>query len=80
MIDEVLSICNVSQHDHHWLLDSGESNHMCLYRSWFSTYQSIDDDVVFMGTNVSCKIVGIGSVWVKMYDGTVRTLTYVQFG
>jgi hypothetical protein len=78
MTDEVLSTCNVSQHHQDWLIDSGASNHMCLHRNWFSTYQSIDDNVVFMGNDISCKIVGIGSIRVKMYDGTIRTLTDVR--
>jgi hypothetical protein len=51
---------------------------MCLHRNWFSTYQSIDDGVVFMGNIFSCKIVGVGSIRIKMYDGTVRKLTYVR--
>jgi hypothetical protein len=51
---------------------------MCLHRNWFSTYQSIDDGVVFMGNDFSCKIVGVSSIWIKMYDGIVRTLTDVK--
>jgi hypothetical protein len=74
MVDEVLYTCDVSHQHQHWLLDSGASNHMCLHRNWFSTYQSIDDGVVFMGNDFSCKIVGVGSIWIKMYDGTIRTL------
>ena len=31
MSDEVLSV-NMSNHDQHWLLDSGASNHMCIHR------------------------------------------------
>jgi hypothetical protein len=78
MTDEVLSISNASHHDQHWLLDSGASNHMCLHKHWFSTYQPIDDGVVFMGNDISCKIVGIGSIRIKMYDGSIRTLTDVR--
>jgi hypothetical protein len=51
---------------------------MCLHRNWFSTYQSIDDGVVFMGNDFSCKIVGVGSVRIRMHDGSVRTLIYVR--
>jgi hypothetical protein len=51
---------------------------MCLHRNWFSTYQSIDDGVVFMGNDFSCKIVGVGNVRIKMHDGSVRTLTDVR--
>jgi len=73
-----MSTCDVSQQHQHWLLDSGASNHMCLHRNWFSTYQSIDDGVVFMGNYFSCKIVGVGRIQIKMYDGTVRMLTNVR--
>lgn len=52
---------------------------MCLHRNWFSTsYQYIDDGVVLMGNDISCKIVGIGSIRVKMYGSTLRTLTDVR--
>jgi hypothetical protein len=78
MVDDVLSTYDVSHQHHHWLLDSGASNHMCLHRNWFSTYQSIDDSVVFMGNIFSFKIIGVGSVWTKMHDGSIRTLTYVR--
>jgi len=78
MIDEVLSISNASHHDQHWLLDSGASTHMCLHKQWFSTYKPIDDGVVFIGNDISCNIVGIGSVRIKMYDGPIRTLTDVR--
>jgi hypothetical protein len=78
MTDEVLSISNVSCHDQHWLLDSGASNHMCLHRHWFFSYQSIDDIIVYMGNDISYKIVGIGSIQIKMYDGSVKTLTDVR--
>jgi hypothetical protein len=60
------------------LLDSGSSSHMCLHRNWFSTYQSIDDGVVFMGNYFSCKIVGVGRVQIKIHDGFERTLTNVR--
>ena len=51
---------------------------MYLHRNWFSNYQSIDGGVVFMGNDFSCKIVGVDSVWIKMHDGSVRTLTYLR--
>jgi hypothetical protein len=78
MVDEVLSTCDVSHQHQHWLLDFGASSHMCLHRNWFSTYQSIDDGVVFMGNDFSCKIVGVGSIWIKMHDGSVTTLIDVR--
>jgi hypothetical protein len=77
MVDEVFSTCDVSHQHHHWLLDSGASNHMCLRRNWFSTYQS-GDGVVFMGNDFSCKIVGVDSVHIRMHDGYVRKLIDVR--
>ena len=78
MTDEVLSISIGSRHDQQWLLDSGASNHMCLHRHWVITYQSIDDGIVYMGNDISCKVVGIGSIRIKMFDGTVKILTDVR--
>jgi hypothetical protein len=78
MVDEVLFTCDVSHQHQHWLLDSSTCNHMCLHKNWFSTYQSIDDGVVFMGNDFSCKIVGVGSIQIKMHNGFIRTLTDVR--
>jgi hypothetical protein len=78
MTDEVLSISIGSCHDQQWLLDYGASNHMCLHRHWFVTYQSIDDGIVYMGNDISCKVVGIGSIRIKMFDGTFKILIDVR--
>ena len=78
MTDEVLSISIGSCHDQQWLLDYGASNHMCLHRHWFITDQSINDGIVYMGNYISCKVVGIGSIQIKMFDGTVKILTDVR--
>jgi hypothetical protein len=51
---------------------------MCLHRHWFITYQSIDDGVVYMRNDISSKVVGIGSIRIKMFDGTVKILTDVR--
>jgi hypothetical protein len=53
MVDEVLSICNVSQYHEEWLLYLGASHHMCPHKSWFSSYQVVDGGIVLMGNNVS---------------------------
>jgi hypothetical protein len=78
MIDDVLSISIGSRHDQKWLLDSGALNHMCLHRHWFVTYQSINDGIVYMGNDISCKFVGIGIIQIKMFDGTVKILIDVR--
>jgi hypothetical protein len=62
MVDEFLTISIVSPNDQHWLLESGASTHMCLHINWFPTYESIDDGIVYMGNDFSCKVVGIDSI------------------
>ena len=47
---------------------------MCPNRDWFSTNETTSKGIVLMGNNVSCKITGIGTVRIKMFDGFVRTL------
>jgi hypothetical protein len=59
MVDEVLFVCSISQYQEEWLLYFGAFHHMYSHRRWFSSYQSIDNNVVFMGNDISCKIVGI---------------------
>ena len=61
-----------------WILDSGCSYHMSPDRECFATYESFDGGVVLMGNNAACKVVGKGTVRIKMYDGIVRTLTDVR--
>ena len=34
--------------------------------------------VVYMGNDISCKIIGIRSVKIRMYDGNVKTLARVM--
>ena len=45
---------------------------------WFSTYESVHKGVVLMGNNASCKVAGIETNHIKMFDGVVRTLGDVR--
>ena len=51
---------------------------MCPTRDWFVDYQSVDRGFVFLGNNMSYKVVGVGTVRIKIYDSVVRTLTDVR--
>ncbi|KAG8475541.1 hypothetical protein CXB51_032350 [Gossypium anomalum] len=62
-----------------WILDSGCSFHMCPNREWFSTYSSVESGVVRMGNDSSSKVIGIGTVKIKMHDGTIKTLSDVRY-
>ena len=61
-----------------WVLDSACSYHMTPRRDWFTTYRPINGGLVYMGNNTTYKVVGIGTVRIKMYDGIVRTMTDVR--
>ncbi|KAH9680375.1 Integrase catalytic domain-containing protein [Citrus sinensis] len=61
-----------------WVLDSGCSFHLCPDKSLFYTYESVDGGRVLMGNNNVCKIIGMGSVKIEMFDGSVKTLCDVR--
>ncbi|KAG8503323.1 hypothetical protein CXB51_001371 [Gossypium anomalum] len=58
-----------------WILYSGYTFHMTPNRDWFTTYEIVSEDVILMGNNASCKIVGVGTIKLKMFDRVVRTLS-----
>ncbi|KAK3033756.1 hypothetical protein RJ639_034198 [Escallonia herrerae] len=74
---DVLSV-TISSSDGGWILDTGCSYHICPNRDWFATYRSFDGGKVLMGNDVACKVVGVGSIQIRMHDGIVRTLTDVR--
>ncbi|KAE8726093.1 hypothetical protein F3Y22_tig00007792pilonHSYRG00021 [Hibiscus syriacus] len=61
-----------------WILDSGCSYHITPNREWFSTYRSVNSGSVYLDDDRCYNIVGIGDVRIKMYDGSVRTLSGVR--
>ena len=61
-----------------WILDSGCTFHMTPNRDWFSTYKLLHKYAVLMGNNASCKLLGIGIVHIKMFDGVVCPLGDVK--
>ncbi|KAG8491014.1 hypothetical protein CXB51_014181 [Gossypium anomalum] len=69
---------NDSKVSEEWILDSGCTFHMSPNRDWFTTYKTMFEGVVLMGNNASCKIAGVGTIKVKMFDGVVRTLSDVR--
>ena len=70
------SACIVT--DGTWVLDSGATYHICPRRDWFSSFEKLDGEVR-MGNNHTCRVIGIGSVRIKMHDGMVRELKEVRF-
>ncbi|KAG8502413.1 hypothetical protein CXB51_000424 [Gossypium anomalum] len=65
---------NDSKVSEEWILDSGCTFHMSPNRDWFTTYETVSEGVILMENNASCKIAGVGTIKVKMFDRVVRTL------
>ena len=51
---------------------------MCPNRDWFSTYETVSKGVVLMGNDASWKIIGVGTIRIKMFDGIVKMLGDVK--
>ena len=61
-----------------WVLDSACSYHMTPKKDWFDTYKPYNSGMVQMGNDVTCPVIGIGTVKIKIFDGVVRVLTNVR--
>lgn len=61
-----------------WLFDSGATYHMTSRREWFHHYEPISRGSVYSCNDHELKIVGTGSIQLKMYDGTVCTIHEVR--
>ena len=57
-----------------WLMDSGATWHMTSRREWFHQYQPISGESVFMGDDHALEIASIGTIMIKVYDGTFHTI------
>ena len=62
-----------------WILDSSCMFHMTHNRDWLSTYEPVHKGAVLMGNNASCKVAGIVTVCIKMFDEVVRTLGDIKY-
>ncbi len=46
-------------------------------KDWFTTYESVNGGSILMGNDVVYKIVGMGTIRIRMHNGIVRTLKNV---
>ena len=74
---KVLTI-TLNQNHEEWVLDSGCTYHMRPRIDWFSSYQEFNGGNVLLGNNMSCSVVGIGTVAINMFDGMKSTLKEVR--
>ena len=75
---DVLTVSRTDPRDE-WILDSGCTFHMTPRKDWLFDFKETNGGKVLMGNNVSCTVEGIGSIRIKMWDGTVRTMKEVRF-
>jgi hypothetical protein len=62
-----------------WVLDLAYSFHICSHREWFSDYSHVHDTDVIIGDESPLEISEIGSVQIKVHDGTFKTLSNVRY-
>lgn len=61
-----------------WLLDSAATFHMTSWREWFHHYEPTFGGYVYSCNDQALKIVGIGTIKLKMFNGTVHTIQDVR--
>ena len=72
-------MCTTSRRaDDVWILDCACSFHICYIREFLCSY-SVSNGSVLMGNDHSCRIEGIGSIKIQMFDGIVRTVSAVRY-
>lgn len=68
---EVL-VVTLGQNSSEWILYSSYSFHMCIDLSSFVNYTKINSGQVLLGNNLSCQMVSIGNIQLKLVDGIVK--------
>ena len=61
-----------------WVLGFGCSFHMCPNKNFFKNYEAYDGGIIVMGNDASFKVIGRGTIKLKMFDGTIRELANVR--
>jgi hypothetical protein len=71
-----VSLASIATHADHdvWFIDSCVSYHMTPHREWFSEYEKYDGGDVFLGYELTTKIMGRGRVKLLLKYGRIRTL------
>ncbi|KAE8671438.1 Casein kinase I isoform delta-like [Hibiscus syriacus] len=61
-----------------WLIDSGATYHMTSRREWFHHYELVSRGSVYSCNDHALEIIGIGTIKLKMYDGTIKVVRDVR--
>ena len=54
-------------------MDLACSYHMTPNKDWFDTYRLVNSGYVLIDNDASCRVVRMGNIIVKMFDGVIRT-------
>ncbi|KAH1222100.1 Retrovirus-related Pol polyprotein from transposon TNT 1-94 [Glycine max] len=80
MQDDVFLATNDEIAKTKWVMDSTASKHICKDREMFDTLKTDGEFSHFKLRNGGkMKVEGIGSVRMKLHDGTIRTFSNVRF-
>ena len=52
---------------------------MCPHKEWFFNFKEVDGGAVYMGSCDVSYITGMGSIWLRNHDGSIRVLTNVWY-
>ncbi|KAH9705095.1 hypothetical protein KPL70_011743 [Citrus sinensis] len=77
--DADVLIATEKQPSGEWILDSGCSFHMCPNIYFFKTFEQVDGRKVLLGNNLACKVAGIGTINIRMFNGIERDLKQVKY-
>ena len=76
---DMLSVSSSQDHlKDSWIMDLACSYYMTPNKDWFDSYRLVNSGSILMGNDTSCRVVGIGNIRVKMFDGVIRTLCDVR--
>lgn len=76
--DVLLASYKWSTKDEAWMLDSASSFHVPPNRYWFSSYESGEFDLAYVGDDAGYHVDGIGDSKIKMFDGVESVLQGVR--
>ena len=69
---------NIIHYNNYWVVDSGESYNITFHRHFFSTYTEGDFEYVRMENEISCKVIGMGDIYLDTDTGYQLILRNIQ--
>ena len=62
-----------------WILDTGCTYHICPIRELFASFKELDGGLMSMRDDHTCRLVGKGTVCIKIFNGMVRELSNLRY-